>query len=84
MSRALRVVAHKFCVAGFRIVAQTVFGIANPFLIVLGSIIAGVAGPIVLVLLTERFGLPNLFELRRPRARGPALEPGRPAMRNDG
>jgi fucose 4-O-acetylase-like acetyltransferase len=77
-------VAHMFCVAGFRIVAQTVFGIANPLLIVVGSIIAGVTGPIVLVLLTERFGLPNLFEMRRPRARGAALQPGRRAMGNDG
>jgi hypothetical protein len=73
-----------FCVAGFRIVALSVFGIANPFLIVLGSIIAGVTGPIVLVVLTERFGLPNLFEMRRRRARDPALQPGRRAMGNDG
>jgi fucose 4-O-acetylase-like acetyltransferase len=77
-------VAHMFCVVGFRIVAQTLLGIANPFLIILGSIIAGVAGPIVLVLLTERFGLPNLFELRRPQARGSALGPRRRVMGNDG
>ncbi len=75
-------VAHMFCVVGFRIVAQTV-GISHPFLVVLGSIVAGVTGPIVLVFLTGRFGLPNLFELRRPRARGPALQPGRRAMGND-
>jgi fucose 4-O-acetylase-like acetyltransferase len=74
-------VAHMFCVVGFRIVAQTL-GVANPFLIVIGCIVAGVTGPIVLVLLTERFGLPNLFELRPRRAKRPALAPRRAASGN--
>jgi fucose 4-O-acetylase-like acetyltransferase len=68
-------VAHMFCVVGFRIVAQRVFRIADPYLIVIGCIAAGVAGPIVLAWVTERFGLPNLFELRPRQTRRPAVEP---------
>jgi fucose 4-O-acetylase-like acetyltransferase len=74
-------VAHMFCIVGFRIVAQAL-GLANPFLIVIGCVVAAVTGPIVLVVLTERFGLPSLFELRPRRARGPVVAPGGRAAGN--
>jgi fucose 4-O-acetylase-like acetyltransferase len=73
-------VAHMFGVVGARVIAQSFLGIGDPYVIIGAGIVAGLAGPVVLALLTERLGLPSLFELptkKRPKRPAPSTDGGR-------
>jgi len=65
-------VAHTLASAGFRIVLQRGLGVSDPMVHVLGGTAVGLVGPLVLVVVAERFRFPYLFSLRSRRT-GPAL-----------
>ncbi|HEX5419217.1 MAG TPA: acyltransferase [Gammaproteobacteria bacterium] len=54
-------VAHMFFAAAVRIAVEKLLGPGDPYLILVGGIAAGIAGPIALCVSMRRLGLPNLF-----------------------